>query len=199
MSRRISNTVPRILRDKRRLIILQEIIGTDTKRKWSARAIAEACAEHPFFQENWPKYSKSTAHLDLVAIKEDITVTRRELADDYIKEQLEITGVFVQNLVEDWEELMEMQFPEPKKDEKALEITKQEFLSQQIADKVKIVTAMDRLFKRQGTLIPMEIPKQLQIEKRTFNLDMFLEMKMKHELEAGGENIIEGEFDEKEN
>lgn len=192
-----SRTSAQILKEKRKLVILKEIIEKDPERKWSARAIAVAALDTPFFQEHYPTYSKSTAYRDMVEIKEDISETRKELADIFIKRQLEVTEDIIEDLQETWQEINETQDEIEAMKDGITPLEKMDILLAVAEKKSKLTTAIDRAFNRQSSLVPIAVPKQLNIEKRTFNLDVFLEMQKKAELEDG--NTIEGTYYEEKN
>ena len=192
--------------EQRRLILL-EIINSAPEKRWSRRDVLEAMRNHPVVSETQPTYSLYTAHNDYVSVFSEIKDRREELADDYITRQLEIAGYFVDDLLEEYENLNNIDvewLDDPQ--------LKAEFLSDRIDKKVKIQTGVERMFNRIGKLIPIEVPKQLQIDQHTvMTLDTFQRLASESNLmigkpehkqlpaaQPGSEEdlIIDGEFNE---
>lgn len=153
-----------------------------------------------------PEYSLYTAHTDYIAVFDEIKQRREELADDYITMQLEIAGYFVDDLLKEYDHLNKI---EPDWiDDPAL---RADFLSDRIDKKVKLQTGIERMFKRIGTLIPIELPKQLQVDQShtIMTIDRFQQLAKESNLLIGrpenkqleasvvgseGDLIVEGEY-----
>jgi hypothetical protein len=170
--------------EQRRAILL-EIINEQPEKRWSRRQVHEAMKRHPMVREIQPDYSLYTAHTDYVSVFNEIKDRREQLADDYITMQLEIAGYFIDDLLKEYENLNEID-PEWINDVSV----RADFVLDRIDKKTKLQAGVERMFKRIGTLVPTEIPKQLQIDQRqvVMTIDRFQQLAKESSLMIGSNN-----------
>lgn len=161
-----------------RRAILAEIIAAEPTRRWSTREMAEAMRDHDIVGAAMPNYGHMTAHRDWLAISEELALRRRELAEQYIDTQLEITDNLLDDLLQEYQELGALRNDDDP-----------DFQLKKMKVKKDLVQAMDRVLARQQTLIPVAVPKQVQVDSRHVDINMDTLLK---QYEAAA-NIIEGE------
>lgn len=170
--------------------ILAEIIAGKPSNDWTPQKIADAMREHELIKEVQPKYSITTAKKDWYALSSELAHNRKELVDIYLQQQLEITEEMLEDLIGEWNSLLaeEVEYYEdapPPLVQRAAKIRSLNALGQ----------AMERILKRQANLIPIEVPKRLEIDERRINLDIFLEAKTRQQKRIQ-ETIIDGDYEE---
>ena len=164
-----------------RLTILTEVMNSDTEKSWTVRDIQEAMRAHPAIQEFQPNYGKSTAARDLAVINQEMSKRRKDLAEGYIVSQLNLTESLIDDLYEEYHSLDKPDnWVEPDKKARA---------------KVALAKAINTLFVRQANILPIDIPKKIEIDnKHTFGLEDYLEIR-----EIAGElddpTVVEGDYD----
>lgn len=157
-------------RDQRRAIMM-EIINNDPTRHWSVRDLEDEMRKHPLIQKIQPKVGKSTIHRDWLYVKEELAEKRIELAGEYIDYHLNVTDYLLGDLLTEYQKIGEIDL-----DAIEDEDLKAQLLLNRLSDKQKLVTAIDKVMKRQSTLVPIEVPKKLEIEdnkKVTFYAEKF--------------------------
>jgi len=174
-----------------RRAILTEVINSDPTKHWSMRDLEEAMRAHPLIQQVQPRLGKSTIHLDWLAVKNELAEKRKELAGEYIDHHLQISEYFIQDMMEEYEKINSINVD----DISDPDIRAQVILSR-MAEKDRIIKAVDRMMKRQSTLVPIDVPKKLEIDDQkriTFNVERFLDMNKQAE-QFLGDGIEEGEY-----
>lgn len=176
---------------EQRQTILAELIADRPHENWSWRAMAIAMQSHPVVAKAQPNYGHMTAKRDWLAIHDELKERREELASEYIDAQLELTEQLLEDIQEEYELLNSIDLEELEEKERA------GFILQRIRAKKDLVASVDKLLQRQQTLVPMEVPRRLQVDNRSIsiNIDALLENYEKAKL-ASGEDIIEGELDD---
>lgn len=173
-----------------RQAILAEIIASQPSHEWTPQKMVEAMRENEQIKAVQPMYSITTAKKDWYALSNELAQNRKELVDVYLQQQLELTEEMMDDLVSEWNNVLaeEIEYYEdspPPSMQRAAKIRSLNALSQ----------AMERVLKRQAALIPIEIPRRLEIDERRINLDVFLEAKMRQQ-KLIGEKIIDGEYED---
>lgn len=149
-----------------------------------------------------PNYGHMTAYRDFLAVMKQTAERRQELAEGYLQRQLDTLDDMLEGAQEDLETLgsLEELLTEDPTSEIESDVTLDD-VTKFISAKAKLIQSTLRLMERQGTLVPIEIPKKLEVE-RTFNIDTYLKLKQevhetlpegRHQLEDG---TTEGEFTE---
>ena len=177
-------------RDQRRAVMV-EIINNDATKNWSIRDITEAMLEHPLIQQVQPKLSKSTVHRDWLAVKDELAEKRVELAGDYIDYHLNITDYLLNDLMSDYQAIDSIDTDNIEDEELRARI-----LLDRIGDKEKIIRSIERMMKRQSTLVPIEVPKKLEIDDNktvTFYSERFIEIQKRANMELS-DGIEDGDF-----
>ena len=181
--------------EQRRTILL-ELINDDPTNRWSARDMAYAMQNDPRVMAVQPTYSKNTALRDWLAVKGELVERRGELASHYVDTQLSITEEAMEKLLRQAEVLDEI--PEDIEEYESTESFAQTMIAK-ITAQGKVIAGLDRMMNRQAALLPIEVPKQLNIDKRevTMTLDKYLAMQAqmkKDALAISDGEIIEGEL-----
>lgn len=179
--------------ENRRVMILEMIMADPTKR-WSYNTIAEEARKLPWFKEHMPKYSYQTAYLDYLAIKEETKENREKLAETILVRQLDETEEQIGQILLDIESLGSLEDFMPE----ARDIND---IAQFAKTKNTLLNSLERLMSRQASLVPIEVPKQVNVEQ-SFTIDHYLQarkdyMKLeepKKQLYDG--NVEEGDYDE---
>lgn len=179
---------------EQRLAILMEVINDEPTKKWSVRDMAQAMRQHPVVASIQPHYGKTTAHRDWLAIRDELKERRDELASDYIQSQLDITDEALGDLQREYDNLNKIDISLIDDEEMRASI-----ILNRIKAKKELIVAMDRMMSRQQTLVPVTVPKKLEVDERRveMNLDTFLKMRERAlALKDGDEsnNVIEGEL-----
>lgn len=190
MRRNISNRTHWI---EMRQEILAKIIASKPNAKWTDEKMAEAMRGDSLVAVSQPNYSATTARRDWLAIRQELHVKRIELADKYISHQLELSETMLDDLVNQWEEIDRLELPETN-DQDGDELNHINLFIHKVNLYDKLGKAIERVLQRQSMLVPVQVPKKVEIKSQTFNLDMYLEAKQKAALTD--ENVIEGDFDE---
>jgi len=195
-NRGMTNVVGMASRPKwreRRHTILLEIIGKDPTRRWSVRDIAAAMRRNPIISQVQPNYSHSTAHRDYLAIKEELREKREDLATDYISSQLEITENLLDDLTRQYEEVKQISVDDV--DDPA---TRAQIAIKKIGLKKDLVAAIDRILARQQTLVPIAVPKKLDISEKKLNVNLDALLALKGRIDEvpriESPDIIDGQF-----
>lgn len=156
------------IRDVRRKIVL-ELIMRDPDKKWTAQAISEAAKEHKWFKEFMPTYSAATARSDLLAVLNEIKSRREELAEQYLAAQLDIVDDEIRSIQDDLDSLGDVKSLVDGDDVSMNDILKF------VRAKATMTNTLLRLLEHQNKLVPVEIPKRVDVNQQIINLDMFLE------------------------
>lgn len=178
-------------RNLRRNLIL-EMIMENPNRNWSYRQIAEEARKLPWFQQNMPNYTHETARKDYAIIKQETRARREELAEDALVKQLDEVDDQIASVISDLENLGDLIDYGSSIEE----------INQYVNAKNKLLTSLDRLWAKQSKLLPIDIPKRVEVDSRHITLDAYLQIQKeyKHELAAPrtalGDGVIEGEYDE---
>lgn len=172
-----------------RQAILAEIIAEQPSHDWTPAKIAEAMRDHEIVRGVQPRYSVVTARRDWYSLSNELAQSRKEMVDVYLNHQLETTEELLDDLIEEWNSLRaeEIEYYEdapPPLVQRAARIRAINALGQ----------AIERVLKRQASLIPIEIPRKLEIEEKRINLDIFLEARTRQQKRIN-ERIIDGEYE----
>lgn len=179
---------------EQRRSILVDVINEEPTKNWSVREIALAMQLHPVVSSIQPSYSKSTAHLDWLAIKGELKEKREQLASEYIDYQLRVTN----GLLED----LESKYYERAAVEADIDEIEDPFMRAQarialMNSQRGLINAMETVMRRQSRLVPIDVPKQVQVDSRHVHLDIetFLQIRerVNSQLLSEGE-VIEGEL-----
>jgi hypothetical protein len=169
--------------------IMAEIIAANPNVNWTSGKLAEAMLEDPRVREAHPRYSSVTAQKDFLSLTRELSDKRTELVEDYLSIQLELTDDILTDLTQEWNDLLE--------EEVVYDNEEAPPIMQRVA-KIKAMNtlsmAMERAMVRQSKLLPLDVPKQINVEKRSFNLDMYLEAKERRE-KAIEDNTIDANYE----
>lgn len=184
-------TVKEKARNLRRNLIL-EMIMEHPNRNWSYRQIAHEARQLPWFQKNMPTYSYQTAKLDYAIIKEETRARREELAEDALVSQLDEVNEQIASVVNDLDNLGDLIDYGASIEE----------INQYVNAKNKLLTSLDRLWAKQSKLLPVDIPKKVEIDSRHITLDAYLQLQKEYKEELGApklkDGIIEGDYTEQD-
>lgn len=184
-------TVKEKARNLRRNLIL-EMIMEHPNRNWSYRQIAHEARQLPWFQKNMPTYSYQTAKLDYAIIKEETRARREELAEDALVSQLDEVNEQIASVVSDLDNLGDLIDYGASIEE----------INQYVNAKNKLLTSLDRLWAKQSKLLPVDIPKKVEIDSRHITLDAYLQLQKEYKEELGApklkDGIIEGDYTEQD-
>ena len=170
--------------------ILAKILASKPNNNWTPAKIAEAMKLDPIVSEAQPKYSIVTARRDWYSLSGDLARRRGELVDIYLNDQLEQTDNLLDDLLDEWSNLKEVDIDYDSETSPATQA------SQKIKAMNTLSQAIERLMKRQANLLPLEVPKKLEIEERRINLDIFLEARNQRSALKEGV-VIDGTFEER--
>lgn len=159
-----------------------DIISEDPSRQWTYRDLAMSMRSNELVSSAQPRYSAATAYRDWLVVLNELKERRGEMASMYIDSQLNIADDLMEGLMDQWDaidaiDLYEIEDPA----ERVMMSLKL------IAAKKDIVIAIDRVMARQQTLVPIAIPKRVEVDNRhvSMNLDYFQEQRRKA-LDSGG-------------
>jgi len=172
---------------------MAEIIAAKPGNNWTPEKLALAMRENETVSAIQPKYTSMTARRDWHSLSNELAHNRKELIDIYLNQQLEIVDGLLEDVITEWEELRNT--PVDEESEMPLLV--------QMATKARSLNALgqaiERLLGRQAALIPIEVPKKLQIEERRINIDLFLEARNRQENKLRtklGDGVIDGQYEE---
>lgn len=177
-------------RNLRRNLIL-EMIMENPNRNWSYRQIAEEARKLPWFQKNMPNYTHETARKDYAIIKQETRARREELAEDALVKQLDEVDDQIASVLTDLENLGDLIDYGASIEE----------INQYVNAKNKLLISLDRLWAKQSKLLPIDIPKKVEIDSRHITLDAYLQIQKEYKQELGQpksmlhDGIIEGEYE----
>jgi hypothetical protein len=164
-----------------RLTILTEVMNNDTEKDWTVREVADTMRQHPTILMFQPTYGKSTAARDLAIVNKELSKKRHELAEEYIAIQLHVTDELIEDLLKQYDEL----------DDEDAYID----LERKVRSKVAIAKAINTLFVRQANILPIDIPKKIEVaQKHSFSLEDFLELRQRAVGQLEDPTVIEGYF-----
>jgi hypothetical protein len=194
------NTMNEKIVSERRTMIL-EMMMAEPLENWTYQRIAERARLLPWFAEHMPNYSNMTAYRDLLAVTEETKENREKLAEGILVRQLDQTDVQIQGLLHDLEELGSLgDFLEENDGDDGITIND---INTYVKAKDTLLKALDRLMAKQADLVPINIPKKVEIDQTRFSFDYYLEVHKQHahELDApklriSDGNTVEGEYEE---
>ena len=179
----------------RRNMIL-EMIMSSPNRKWTYQEIADEAQKLPWFRQHQPDYSQSTAYRDFVAVRNETKENREKLAETILVRQLDDTDEQIQNLLNDIESLGSLdEYLEMQEDWNINDI------AQYAKAKNTFLNALGRMMDKQASLVPIEIPKQVQVDQ-TFTIDHYLQARQEiakldaPKLRLYSGDTVEGEYEE---
>lgn len=164
-------------RDQRRTLLL-EIVNSDPTRDWSIRDLTEKMLQIPDIIRNQPNLGKSTIHRDFLAINGELKSRREELASDYLDRQLDLSEKLIADLYVQYNTIDDVLQDIDEIDDPA---ERAKLKLDALSKKATITSAIDRLLGREAKLLPLEVPRKMEIDGRTvsINMDRYLEARDK--------------------
>lgn len=168
--------------------ILGEIMASEPSRRWTDADLAEKMREHPIVAEVQPKYTDYTAKLDRMSITKDWAAGRKELVGAYLIQQLEQLDEMSNDAMRMWREVMKLD-PSAEVAQSAEDMDKLSIaLGRKVRAAKEIAQTIAKLQQRYESLIPLAVPKQIDLNAKVITLDSFL--KVREEVRNAG--LIEG-------
>jgi hypothetical protein len=179
--------------DERRTMIMEMMMARPND-DWTYQRISEEARKLPWFAEHMPAYSNMTAYRDLLAVRQETKENRERLAEGILVRQLDQTDEQINNVLEDIEELGTLA---DFLDDDGLTIND---IGHYVKAKDTLLKALDRLMTKQASLVPIEVPKKVEIDQTRFSFDYYLEVHKQHAAELSpprpqlNDESIEGEY-----
>lgn len=192
----IENKYGRQWREER-LTILTEVIQTNPTIYWSARKLADYARTNTVIGQIQPNYGTMTAWRDWAIIQEELRERREEIANEYIDLQLEQIDFVLDDLQKEYKALENIVLDDIEESGKRIS------MQLRIAGaKKRLVEAMDKLWNRQQTLLPIAVPKTIRVDttQMTMTMDQLIAARkeaLKLEAPKNGhrkEEVIDGEL-----
>jgi hypothetical protein len=160
-----------------RRTILAELIAAKPSANWTSEKMAEEMRAHHIVKSVQPNYSVNSARRDWLTIRGELATKRIELADEYIARQLEVVDNQLERLLEEWDDVESIQKPDPivLEDGTRIEMSDIEFANKKLMLYERLNKSIERLMARQAKLLPIEVPKKLEVRTETLSIDKLLQ------------------------